>query len=180
MSTMFQFMLMDQKIPNKEKNEEWHKKHIFSLVESMVKNTNTVRRQEHVRLWEKTLCISNKKQQEGHLKRNAPVTQPYGYSLGIEWMDYPLIESKLEQLIGEHLAQEIKKKTYVLNRRAKIAKLDKMYGMIAEELMRETYIEISPELGFTPETEQKDVSFRKTLKNFSNQNTKRKVKKLPI
>lgn len=154
------FILMNQKVG--KKNKEWHMQHIYSFLSFDVKNTLTRRRMEQLDLWKDYYCLVDQEKQ----KKLSPITSPYGYSLGMEWVAYPLIESKLEQLVGEYMLRELKKKTYVINKRAKSEKLDHLFTMITEEIMRDISQELQEDLGFTPETENQEMELPENIEEF--------------
>lgn len=158
------YVLTNQRIKSSEKTEEWHKGHILAFVQNLVSHSDLKRREKQMLLYRKARCLNLTDKQE-ILKREA-ITKPYGISLGIDWIDYPLIESKLEQLVGEFMMREIKKKCYVLNRRAKIEKLDQQFEMIVEEIMRELTQEVSEQLGFQPETANPDMQLPENIEEF--------------
>lgn len=159
---MIPYLLTNQKIPESKKNIDWHKGHINEFVTMMVKHTDDERKQKQLEVWKAYLCVTNK---EGQLA-NAPVTKPYGLSLGMEWIDYPLIESALEQMAGEFITRGIKRKTYVINKKAQTAKLNELYDMISEEVLREANKELEPALGFVPETESPEKELPEDIEEF--------------
>jgi hypothetical protein len=167
---MSSYILTNQKIAEKLKDKEWHKEHVKNYVLFDSKRTPSVRREMQRKCWYAYSC----QQSEEHNKINdrSPVTSPYGYSLGMEWIDYPLIESKLEQMVGEFMTRGVKRKTYVINKKAQTAKLNEMFDMISEEILREVNKELGPELGFEPETASPEKELPPNVEEFFEQGYK--------
>lgn len=164
---MNSYILTNQKIPSSKKTKEWHADHIRNFVAYDVKRTASERRDMQLKCWKAyTGFVENERN-----KTNV-VTSPYGYNLGIEWMHYPLVESKLEQMVGEFMTRGLKRKTYVINKRAQTAKLNDKFDMICEEILRETNKELEPALGFDPETESPDKELPPDIEEFFEQGYK--------
>lgn len=162
------YILTNQKISDKEKTIEWHKDHIRSFVNFDVGRTPSQRREMQLKCWYAYSC----QQSEEHNKSTLPVTHPYGTSIGMEWIDYPLIESKMEQMVGEFMTRGVKRKTYVINKKAQTAKLNEMFDMISEEVLREFNQEIGKDLGFTPETAAPEKELPPNIEEFFEQGYK--------
>lgn len=165
---MSSYILANQKISETLKDKDWHKAHIQSFVAYDTTRTPSKRKEMQMRCWEAFSC----QQSERHNNNSNPVTNPYGYSLGMEWIDYPLIESKLEQMVGEFMTRGIKRKTYVINKKAQTKKLDEMFNMISEDILREVNKELDPELGFTPETADPEKELPPNIEEFFEQGYK--------
>lgn len=155
------FILLDQKIPESKKDKEWDMNHLLSYVQHKI-GVDTSRKIEQLSLWKDYLCITDKKKQA----KLESITKVYGNSMGIEWVDYPLIESKLEQLIGEYMLRELRMKAYVLNKRAKSEKLDAMFDILAEDLMRKFNKEIAEDIGFEAETQHPEMELPEDVEEF--------------
>jgi hypothetical protein len=162
------YILTDQKIPESKKDKEWHKRHILDYVLFDTARTVTERREMQQKCWLAYTC----RQSDERNKNNAPIVSPYGLSLGMPWVDYPLVESKLEQMVGEFITRGIKRKTYVLNKKAQTAKLNEKFDMIAEEILREVNKELGSELGFEPETAAPDKELPPNIEEFFEQGYK--------
>lgn len=156
------YTLVDQKIPDSRKDKEWHKQHIYSYAQLDVKRKDSERMIQQMKCWKAYTCYHDKERE----MNTKPITAPYGLNLGMEYIVYPLVESKLEQMVGEFMTRGIKRKTYVINKRAVTKKLNEMYDMIAEEILREVNKELEPALGFTPETPQPDKELPPDLEEF--------------
>lgn len=165
---MSSYILTNQKISDKEKNEEWHKDHIRNFVNFDSARTISERKEMQLKCWKAYSC----QQSEEHNKKTSPVTHPYTFSIGMEWIDYPLIESKMEQMVGEFMTRGVKRKTYVINKKAQTAKLNEMFDMVSEEILREVNQEIGPELGFTPETASPEKELPPNIEEFFEQGYK--------
>ena len=167
---MSSYILTNQKIAENLKDKEWHKEHVKNFVLFDSKRTPSKRREMQLKCWQAYSC----QQSEEHngTSPRSPVTSPYGYSLGMEWIDYPLIESKLEQMVGEFMTRGIKRKTYVINKKAQTAKLNEMFDMISEEILRDVNKELGPELGFEPETASPDKELPPNVEEFFEQGYK--------
>lgn len=158
---MDSFILKDQKIPESEKTKEWHMSMVYSFVnyKSVI---NTERKMNQLDLWKDYYCIVDKQKQE----KKVNITSPYGFSLGLDWVAYPLIESKLEQLIGEYMVRELRKKSYVINKRARSKKLDAIFNLITESILREQNQKLEQSLGFVPETANPDMELPEDVDEF--------------
>lgn len=165
---MSSYILADQKIPESQKDIDWHKSHIRNFVLFDSSRTPSQRKEMQLKCWEAYSC----QQSEQHTKNTTPITNPYGFSLGMEWIDYPLVESKLEQMVGEFMTRGIKRKTYVINKKAQTAKLNEMFDMISEEILRGVNEEIGLEIGFTPETASPDKELPPNIEEFFEQGYK--------
>src|SRR5690606_36438657 len=99
-------------------------------------------------------------------EKKVNITSPYGFSLGLHWVAYPLIESKLEQLVGEYMVRELRKKSYVINKRARSKKLDAIFNLITESILREQNQKLEQSLGFVPETANPDMELPEDVDEF--------------
>jgi len=162
------YILTNQKIADKNKNEEWHKDHVRSFMGLYFKRTESERRSIQMKCWKAYTCHNDAQ----HEKNTKPITSPYGLSLGMEWIAYPLVESKLEQMVGEYMTRGIKRKTYVINKKAQTAKLNEMFDMLSEEILREVNKEVGAELGFDPETASPDKELPPNIEEFFEQGYK--------
>ena len=156
------YILTNQKIPDSQKDIEWHKDHVRNFVNLIVKNTFDERKQQQLKCLKSYLCVVDKEKEMA----NKPITTPYGYSLGLEFISYPLIESMLEQMVGEFMARGIQKKPYVMNKSAKTKKLDEIFNMISEDILRSTNKELEGALGFVPDTENPDKELPPDIESF--------------
>ena len=165
---MSSYILTDQKIPESQKDKNWHKAHIQSFVVFDSCRSTSIRKEMQLKCWSAYSC----QQSEQHNKNNSPITNPYGYSLGMEWIDYPLVESKMEQMVGEFMTRGVKRKTYVINKKAQTKKLDEMFDMISEDILRSVNEDIGEEIGFTPETASPEKELPPNIEEFFEQGYK--------
>lgn len=156
------YILTNQKVPDNLKTKEWHVNHIRQFVTFDVKRVASEKRQQQLNCWKAYMCINDKESE----KRNTVITNPYGFGLGMQWISYPLIESKLEQMIGEFITRGIKKKTYVLNKAAQTKKLDDMFDLVAETILRDVNKEMEPALGFAVDTPNPDKELPEDLETY--------------
>jgi hypothetical protein len=162
------YILTNQKIAEKLKDKEWHRSHILSFVSLDSKRTESQRREIQLKCYHAYTCYHNAQ----HEKNTKPITNPYGLSLGMQWIVYPLVESKMEQMVGEYMTRGIKRKTYVINKKAQTAKLNEMFDMISEEILRETNKEVGEQLGFDVETASPDKELPPDVEEFFEQGYK--------
>ena len=152
------YQLPNQKIKESLKNEEWHMSHVDSYITQTTSEHLISRRTEQKKAYNYYYCLNSVERKD--------ITHPHGFYLGVPYEQYPLIESKIEQLVGEYLARKLKKKSYVINRRAKTAKLDAMFSDISEEILREVNKEFETDLGFTPTTENPEKELPQDIEQF--------------
>lgn len=165
---MSSYILTNQKISESKKDKEWHKDHIRNFVNFDSGRTLSERKEMQFKCWRAYSC----QQSDDHNKITETITKPYTFSLGMEWVDYPLVESKLEQMVGEFMTRGVKRKTYVINKKAQTAKLNEMFDMIAEDILRGVNEEIGPALGFTPETASPEKELPPNVEEFFEQGYK--------
>ena len=77
-----------------------------------------------------------------------------------------MIESNIEQLIGDYRNRPLKRKCLVNNEKAVIKKLDTKVTMLSEQIVRELNAELESELGFTPETEKPEMQIPDNVEEF--------------
>lgn len=162
---MSRYILKNQKIPEKQKTKEWDVSHAYDFLQASTSVLNTPRQKEQLKCWQYYLCIADEQKEMA----NKTVTHPYGTSLGLEYQHYPLIESKIEQLVGEYLVRQLRKTAYVLNKSARSKKLDDMLDMVAEEIIRDFNLGLEQDLGFVPDTEQKERELPPDVEEFINE-----------
>lgn len=156
------FSLTNQKLPDSKKDKEWHVGILKNYLSYTLRRVTSERREQQLKCWKYYLCIIDEEREAA----NRPITAPYQTSLGMEWIPYPLAESKLEQMIGDFITRGIKTKMQVINKEARSKKLDQMFSMISEEILRETNKELQPALGFVPTTENQDIDLPEDLEEF--------------
>lgn len=161
---MNRYILQDQKIPESKKTKLWDMSHVNNYLEYRGSVNQNDRREEQLKCWKYYHGYNDVEKQ----KNNAVVTKPYGFSLGIEYMHYPLISSIIEQVVGEWMTRPVKKKTYVMNKEGKAKKLDQMFAMVTESILREANEdpEIQEALGFVPETPNPEIELPEDIEDF--------------
>lgn len=148
------FSFPDQTIPESKKDKDWHAEHAKSFVDYTTSNTYyRGQRQQMLKYYRAYLADLSEKEQ----KLIRTITCPYGHDLGMEFIVYPLVEMKVEQLVGEFMQRPLKRKVYVKNKKGKNAKLEKKSSMIAESFMRQMAKDMEKSLGFEPKTQNPDV-----------------------
>jgi hypothetical protein len=75
-------------------------------------------------------------------------------------------------MVGEFMTRGLKRKTYVINKRAQTKKLNDMFDMICEDILREANKDLEPALGFDPETESPDKELPPNIEEFFEQGYK--------
>lgn len=158
----FQYILQNQKIAESKKTKEWDKNHVLQYVHNKGSIVNNYRRELQLKAWKYYYGVIDQ-EIEGKVKM---VTNPYGYSMGLEYTVYPLIASLIEQVVGEYITRPTNRKVYVINKRAKTKKLDDKYAMITEEILREANAELSEAMGFTPDTPNPDMELPEDIEEF--------------
>lgn len=153
--------LLDQTIPESQKDEEWHILHATTYVSSSYDNNNNQKSEitKYFRAYQAEL-----NDEERELTKS--VTCPGGIDLGQEYIVYPLIQSKIEQIVGEFMLRPIRRKAYAIDKKSQDAKLKKKVAMVTEEIMRELSEDINKEAGFKTETENQNIDLPKDVEEF--------------
>jgi hypothetical protein len=154
--------LPDQSIPEKEKNQEWHILHALEYARSTGVSGDNSQRKEIEKLYRAYFAELT----DEEIASTKSITCPNGNDLGVEYVVYPLIQTKIEQIVGEFLLRPIRRKAYVLDEKSQNAKFEEKLKMLSEEIMRGVTEKLQPELGFTPETEHKDIELPPDIEEF--------------
>lgn len=154
--------LPDQTIPEYEKTKEWHMDHINGYVGYSSSASYTDERKDIMKYYR----AYNAELNEEELALTKSVTCPNGNDLGQEYIVYPLIQSKIEQIVGEFMRRPSRRKAYVMDKRSKAKKLEEKLKMVSEEIMRELTESMQGDLGFTPETEGQDMELPVDIEEF--------------
>lgn len=157
------FNFPDQRIPETQKDIEWHIRHIENFLVYSGTTDYTRKRKEIAELYLATAGVLSKQQEELIC---ATITQKYGIDFGPQYYVYPLIENRIEQIISEYRTRPVKKRLTVNNERAVIKKLDQKVSMLSEQLMRDANGEMESSLGFVPQTEQPEMQIPDDLEEF--------------
>ena len=111
------FNFPNQRIPESKKDEEWHKNHILSYL----KYTGTAEfnhvKAEMAELYYAAAAKLSPKQEKIVC---ATITEKYGENFGPQYYVYPLIESNIEQMVGDYRNRPLKRKCLVNNEKAVI------------------------------------------------------------
>lgn len=148
------FSLPDQTIAESKKGKEWHRNHGVQFVAYTGSSTNYSNQKALMLKYYRGYLAQLSKKEEEAVQR---ITCPYGVNLGQDYIVYPLIQMKIEQLVGEFIQRPLRRKTYATNKKAKNDKLDKKAKMLAEDIMRGIAKDMEGDLGFEPQTENPDI-----------------------
>lgn len=155
--------LPDQTIPETQKTKEWHMGHIRDYVGASSNDDTIGTQKSEIRKYYRAyLAQLNEKERE----LTEAITCPGGIDLGQEYIVYPLIQSKIEQIVGEFMLRPIRRKAYAIDKKSKDKKLQKKVMMVTEEIMRELSSDVNEKVGFETETQNKNVSLPKDLEEF--------------
>ena len=163
------FELPNQNIPESKKTKRWFLEHANKMIEFIISEPYSNKLQQIRRAWNGYLCIPPEKA--------ALTTEPYGHDLGVEYIVYPLIESTVEQLVGEYLSRPLKRKTYSINRDAINSKLDEKLNYITEEVLRKYHKKVEQEMKeqgveMNLETQNPEIELPEDIEIFFSKNFK--------
>ena len=157
------FNFPNQRIPESKKDEEWHKNHILNYL----KYTGTAEfnhvKAEMAELYYAAAAKLSPKQEKIVC---ATITEKYGENFGPQYYVYPLIESNIEQMVGDYRNRPLKRKCLVNNEKAVIKKLDTKVTMLTEQIVRELNQELEQEIGFVPESEKPEMEIPDNVEEF--------------
>ena len=157
------FNFPNQRISESKKDENWHIQHIEGYLQFSLTNDYSRMKKEQADLY---FAATAQLSPEQYKIVCAMITERYGDNFGPQYYVYPLIESKIEQLIGDYRNRPLKRKCLVNNEKAVIKKLDQKVSMVAEKILREVNQEMESSLGFTPETEQPEMKIPDDIEEF--------------
>lgn len=154
--------LPDQTIPESQKDEAWHMAHpqafaMFST--SGAYNDERTNILKYYRAYNGELS-----DEERDLAKI--ITCPNGKDLGVEYIVYPLIQSKIEQVVGEYMLRPIRRQAYAIDKRSKNAKYEEKLKMFSEEMMRDFTAKMEQQLGFKPETQNQEMELPQDVEEF--------------
>lgn len=152
-----------QRIPESEKTEEWHKQHITEYLTYTGTEDFAEKKEEIASLY---YAYSGKLSPEEKEKVRLTITERCGENLGPEFSVYPLIENKIDELVGKYRKRPLKRHLSVSNPDAVIKKLDDKLDMVTEQLLRPINEEMQSEIGFAPETENPDIQLPEDIEEF--------------
>ena len=156
----------DQTIPESEKTLDWHKRHIIDYVGYSATDSYTAKRKELIKLYYGYSAALDK--EDSHMVTKT-ITQRCGVDFGPQYSVYPLIESKIDKLVGDYRKRPLKRKLLVTNPDAVNKKLDDKLNMIAESILRKENETLTDSIGFAPETPNPDIEVPKDIEEFFSQ-----------
>jgi hypothetical protein len=159
---MSAYLFPDQTIPESKKTKEWHIEHGTGYVLGTTSDDYTNQKLEMLKYYR----AYNAEMSEKQIDNTKSITCPHGIDLGVEYVVYPLIQSKIEQIVGEYMSRPLRRKAYVLDKASKNKKFEKKLAMLSEEMMREIKSDLQKEMGFDPETENGDVQLPPDVEKF--------------
>ena len=151
--------LPDQTIAETLKDKAWHIDHAISYARYSITDNYNDQRKEILKLYRG--YNAELSPEETALTKS--VTCPHGIYLGIEYIVYPLIQSKCEQVVGEFIQRPIRRKAYVTDKKSKNTKFQQKIDMLAEQAMREITEKLQNELGFKPETKEPNMQIPENI-----------------
>lgn len=158
------FNFPNQRIAERKKNnEEWHKSHILGYIEYSATVEYTKKRNEIAELFYAYNAIISKKK-EKIIK--ATITERYGANLGPQYEIYPLIESIIEQGIGEYRLRPLKRRAMANNEGAVMKKLEEKVDMVTESIIRDENSKMQQAIGFAPESENQEMQIPENIQEF--------------
>lgn len=159
---MSSLILPDQTIPETKKSKQWHIDHAFDYVSFSISDSYNSQREEMLKLYRAYNAELSEKEKD----LVKAITCPHGIDLGTEYVVYPLIQTKIEQIVGEYMTRPLRRKTYVLDKKSKNEKYDKKLNMLSEEFMRSIANDIEKDLGYKPQTENADQELPEDIEEF--------------
>ncbi len=157
----------DQTVSEGEKTEQWHINHALGRISGRTRSNYTDRKTVQEKLYRAYLCIMDKEEKKLHM---TPVVAPEGITIGLEYQIYNLIEQKIEQLVGDWMERPVRKKAYVLNKDAQVAKLDALIDMQAEQIIRELNKKIKDDHGIDIESPNPEMEVHDDVEEFFSKN----------
>jgi hypothetical protein len=154
--------LPDQTIAENKKTKEWHIDHAISYATYSITDNYNDQRQEMLKLFR----AYNAELSDEEAKLAKAITCPHGTYLGIPYTVYPLIQSKIEQIVGEFIQRPLRRKAYVTDKKSKNKKFDEKLKMLSEQIMREITEKQKDNLGFTPDTQNPDMEIPEDVEEF--------------
>jgi len=154
--------LPDQTIPESKKDKEWHMSHVKQYATFSLSDNFNDEKDNMLKYFRAYNCELNEEEQK-KIKR---ITCPNGTDLGVEYVVYPLIQTKIEQIVGEYLMRPIRRKAYVIDKKSKNKKFEEKLKMVSEEIMRDLTKKMQGDLGFEPKTENPEIELPEDIEEF--------------
>jgi len=151
-----------QSIPEVQKDEEWHKQNIVAFIMND--------QQYGPMVSERLKDIENYKLMDGILdaKQFTYITDMYGIAAPARFVNWPMMNSRIELLAGELISQGLQFTTTVVNRDAISRKNEKKIGIAAETVLRPVRREIENVLGMKIPDEDLGEEVPKDIEEYSN------------
>ena len=111
----------DQTSKETEKDESWHKLHALGHIGFTGSKHYSAKKKEISKLYH---AYSATLDDEDKKKIELTVTQRCGNNFGPAYVVYPLIESKIDKMVGDYRKRPLKRKLLVNNQDAVIKKFD--------------------------------------------------------
>lgn len=153
----------NQRVPESEKNENWHINHIQQYLNYSGTDDFSKRKNE---ILEAYYSYSSELSPKKEKIIKSTITERFGENMGPQYMVYPLCEAKVEQILGEYRQRPIKRKLAVNNESAIIKKFETKINYLFEKEMREINAQIKEESGIELETENPDLEIPENIEEF--------------
>lgn len=165
-----EFELPNQRVPESKWTKDYYIEHAQKMVSFLNTNANEQMLVEKKKLIRAYLAELNPEEE----KVSKMTTSQYGFSMGIEYEVYPLIETMADQLVGDYLSRPMKKKLYSINKDAINKKLDVKNTFLTESILRDIHKELADEVGFELETENPQLELPNDIEEFFSKSYKTK------
>lgn len=152
----------DQTIPESKKGKQFHIDVALSRVSNSRARVSSSQHREILKYYRGYNAELSAEEAE----KTKAITCPHGTDLGVEYIVYPLIQGKIEQVVGEYMLRPSRRKAYVTDKKSKAKKYDEKLKMLGEELMRDLTKKMEGELGFTPDTENPEMEIPEDVEEF--------------
>lgn len=159
----FTYNFPDQRIPESHKTLDWHKAHIVEYLSYTSTDNYAERKAEIASLY---YAYSAKLSDMDKLKVQKTITERSGENFGPEYFVYPLIENKIDELVGKYRKRPLRRHLTVSDKGSVIKKLDKKLDMVTEKILREVNETMQSEIGFEPETENPEMELPDDIEEF--------------
>lgn len=136
----------------RNKGKKFHMNHVIEYVGFCASEHYSEHKAQLVSLQNAYLGIATAEEQKAILS----TTKPYGYSYGMEYVIYPLIEQKIERIISIYMRRPLLDKAYVKDKKSVHKKLSAKIDMLMEEMFRDYHEELKQQ-GVDIETDNPDI-----------------------
>lgn len=157
------FNFPNQRIPESQKDKEFHMEHIRNYLLYTGTNEYSEKKREIAGLYKAYSAILSQEDEDVICKT---VTERYGANFGPKYTVYPLIETFVEDLISQYRRRPLKRRALVNNENAVIKKLDKKSEMVAEKIVRELNKKIEEQTGHQVESEKPELQIPDDIEEF--------------